>query len=266
MRLVVVLFGCAALSPTIRAEVIALTNGSERCAIDTQGGRVLSYAVDGQELLWMPEGELGDDPIWRHGGIPIAWPWFGRIGKGDENIHGYAWKQPLVVKSRAADGLVLSLKTESAVLEYSIRIDNGLSLALQTTNMSAFDLPIGVAFHPYFRVGERDRTFVSGIDTDAIAVTNAIDRGVRFDAVKPCCAYLLADRARNLLVRISAENSSGVNLWNPGREKQCPGVVPADEWRHFVAVEPYAMGQNRFLVLKPKQVHVLKMKVKTVGD
>jgi D-hexose-6-phosphate mutarotase len=70
--------------------------------------------------------------------------------------------------------------------------------------------------------------------------------------------------ALNRTICVEAENSTGVNLWNPGAEKNCPGVIPGDAWRRFVAVEPYAMGVNRFFVLKPQEKHVLRMKARIV--
>ena len=144
----------------VRAERIELSRDDARCVIETQGARVVSYSVAGQELLWMPKDGLGDDSVWRHGGIPIAWPWFGRIGKGDENIHGYAWKKQFSVKSHSDSAVILELKAGGADLEYTIRLGTVLELELMTFNKSDFDFPMGVAFHPYFRVGERDQTTI----------------------------------------------------------------------------------------------------------
>lgn len=121
---------------------------------------------------------------------------------------------------------------------------------------------LGVAFHPYFRVGERDRVSVEGIYDIPVLVTNAVDRGVKFGAAVPKKTYRIHDAALDRTILIEVENSTGVNLWNPGFEKNCPGFIPGDEWRRFVAVEPYAMGVNRFLVLKPQEKHVLLMKAR----
>lgn len=242
-----------------RAERIELSHADARCVVETQGARIVSYSVAGQELLWMPKGGLGDDPVWRHGGIPIAWPWFGRVGRGDENIHGYAWKKSFSVKSRSDSAVILELKTGGADLEYAIRLGAALELELRTFNGSDCDFPMGVAFHPYFRVGERDRTTVEGVGSAMISVTNAIDRGQKFGRAESRREYRIADSSLDRTIRIVAENPTGVNVWNPGAEKKCPGIIPDDEWRRFVAVEPFAMGLNRFLVLSPGETNVLKM-------
>ena len=246
-----------------RAERIELSHDDAHCVIETLGGRVVSYSVAGQELLWMPKGGLDDDPVWRHGGIPIAWPWFGRIGKDDENIHGYAWKKSFSVKSRSNSVVTLELKTGFADLEYTIRLGTALELELRTVNRSDCDFPMGVAFHPYFRVSERDRTTVEGVDSAAISVTNVIDRGQKFERTELQKEYRIVDSSLGRTIRIVAENSTGVNVWNPGVEKKCPGTILGDEWRRFVAVEPFSMGVNRFHVLKPGQCRVLKMSVGT---
>ena len=246
-------------------ERIALTNGAESCLVDALGGRVLSYRVGGEELLWQGDSAMREGEPWVHGGIPLAWPWFGRIGNGDADIHGYAWKSEFRVVERTAGRVVLSLETESASLRYEIELSDGLSLRAETTNKSGFPYPMSVAFHPYFRVGERDRVSVEGIDAAPVLVTNAVDRGARFVAAAPQRTYLMRDAELDRTVCIEAWNSTGVNLWNPGVEKNCPGFIPGDEWRRFVAVEPYSMGFNRFLVLKPQEKHVLKMRVRLLA-
>lgn len=214
----------------------------------------------------MPRAGLDDNPVWWHGGIPIAWPWFGRIGKGDENIHGYAWKKSFSVKSRSDSAVTLELKTGGADLEYTIRLGTALELELKTFNSSDCDFPMGVAFHPYFRVGERDRTTVEGVGSAAISVTNAIDRGQKFEGAELRKEYRIVDSSLGRTIRIVAENSTGVNVWNPGAEKKCPGTISDDEWRRFVAVEPFAMGLNRFLVLSPGETNVLKVRLSLEGS
>ena len=265
MRSFAILMLVGALAANGRAERVKLESGNARCVVETAGARIVSYSVDGRELLWMPETESGDSRNWRHGGMPIAWPWFGRIGVGDENIHGYAWKSDFSVGLRTASAVVLTLEVESAVLEYAIHLDGALNLELQTKNKSKFDFPMGVAFHPYFRVGERDSTAIEGLAESPVPVTNSVDRSVGFGEALPRHECIIRDNARNLALRIVSEGATGLNLWNPGQGKRCPGVILNDEWRRFVALEPFAMGQNRFLVLSPGESHVLKMSISTAS-
>lgn len=263
MRKAILLSACMAALGASRGELIELAVGDASCTVDTVGARVVSYRVAGEEVLWRPEPSVAVDADvpWAHGGIPLAWPWFGRLGTGDAHIHGYAWRTPFAVTRRTATGVTLTLSTEMAELEYSVALGSRLSLRLRTVNRSSHDFPLGQAFHPYFRVGERDAVRIDGVDRLPICVTNAVDRGVRFEGPRPTYAYRIHDGALNRVLRIEALNSTGVNVWNPGAEKNCPGVIPGDAWRRFVAVEPYAMGDNRFLVLRPGEETVLEMKV-----
>lgn len=259
MRITILLFAAFAQT-TVNASQIALTNGTETCIVDTLGGRVLSYCVEGKELLWRNESPIQVAEEWAHGGIPIAWPWFGRIGAGDAHIHGYAWKREFRVTGRTDSQVVLSLETESLLLKYEIELAHGLSLCVETTSKSDFPYPMSVAFHPYFLVGERDRVSVEGIDAVAVSITNAVDRSVKFEGAAPYRIYRIYDAVFERTICIEAQNSTGVNLWNPGSEMNCPGAIPRDAWRRFVSIEPFAAGINRLLVLEPHGKHVLRMK------
>jgi D-hexose-6-phosphate mutarotase len=111
-------------------------------------------------------------------------------------------------------------------------------------------------------VGERDATVIDGFaDDGSVPVTNSVDRSVRFGLPVPRRECIIHDQSRKLAVKIVSEGATGLNLWNPGAEKLCPGVIPGDEWRRFVAVEPFAMGMNRFFVLSADESLRLKMSV-----
>lgn len=242
------------------AECIVLSNEVSSCEVDVKGACVRSFTVQGREVLWQ-DPQRSQSPIWQHGGIPIAWPWFGRIGFGDESIHGFAWKTVFFVKSRKADELVLELSTKSAFLEYTIRLTRTLSLSMRTVNKSGSPLPVGMAFHPYFCVGERDRAVVEGYTTTPFPCINSMDKSVHFGKVEKWKEYVIRDAVLHRALRITVENSSGVNLWNPGPEKDCPGEISGDEWRRFIALEPFLMGANRFAVLQPNEEIVFTMSV-----
>jgi len=130
MRTVLTAFAALALL-TVRAERIELSKGAAACSLETEGGRILSYRVGSVETLWMPPDPASTDTVWVHGGIPLAWPWFGRIGTGDESIHGYAWKSAFAVQSHASDNVVLALETESALLEYTVALEGPSAIAVK---------------------------------------------------------------------------------------------------------------------------------------
>lgn len=247
----------------VRAESVWLEDGAARCAVDARGARILSYQVEGDEVLWRPAVvKVDENDLWSHGGIPIAWPWFGRIGDGDADIHGYAWKSVFEVVQKSRSGVCLRLSVQALRLDYEIRLEHGdLILSLRTENLSSHPQPFAVGFHPYFRVGESCRSHVLGRDGEMASFENAVDRSIRFAEGKSRWNCTLMDDALARRLDISAENATGVNFWNPGREKKCPGTIEGDDWRHFVAIEPFVMGTNRFIVLKPGEQRSLGMRM-----
>jgi len=60
----------------------------------------------------------------------------------------------------------------------------------------------------------------------------------------------LIGHERKLIFFLFFENATEANIWNPGEEKDCPGMVPGDGWRRFVCIEPTLGEALRPVVLK----------------
>ena len=236
-----------------QADRIDLKTKYASCSVETDGARVMSFkGPDGEEAIWNADPVQMTDAKWAHGGIPVCWPWFGVDGRVD--IHGTAWRRPFAVVSRT-DGkdrceLVLRRDEGDIKLEYTLVLRDTLKLELKTTNLGKSDFSFSAAFHPYFRVGERDRTEVGGVEKAPIPITHALDDVY---PAKPgsCSIYRLHDHSLDRTFYLFFENSTMVNIWNPGAEKNCPGTIPGDEWRRFVCVEPALGDAANPVTLKP---------------
>ena len=77
-------------------------------------------------------------------------------------------------------------------------------------------------------------------------------------------AFLLHDASLVRKIAVECEGASHLNVWNPGAEKNCPGVVPGDEWRRFVCVEPVFMAatDGSPVSIPPGGQRILKMVVR----
>ena len=287
MRRWIAVFVCVA-AVVAWAESVELRTAAARCCVELEGARITSFKVGDKELLWNAEPIQLSAKDWAHGGIPVCWPWFGVDEKGE--IHGYAWKRRFCIRNRREEPdrseMNLYLNSGGARLDYRIALSDVLTLELETTNIGTNDFRFSTGFHPYFRVTERDRSTVSGLDGLAfeddpsrpapergvwhglLAVTASVDRifkvlpksdGARGE--RPFAAKLM-DGPGGGSVSVEAWGASDVNVWNPGFEKNCPGFVPGDSWRRFVCVEPILVGsENGLVVLKPGASRRLKMTV-----
>jgi aldose 1-epimerase len=161
-------------------ESIALEAQSERAVIVPAAGcQCLGYRVGGIEVIAGP----ANPEAWREhphrGGIPILFPWPGRIAdaqftfKGREYrmavneparghaIHGFACERAFRVTRRgpyfvnavldSADNLDLSSTWPwPFVLEIDYEVGNGLRLRARISNTGESAMPFGFGAHPYF--------------------------------------------------------------------------------------------------------------------
>ena len=204
-------------------------------------------------------------------------------------IHGYAWRRRFCIRNRCEGSdrseMNLYLNSGGARLDYRIALSDVLTLELETTNIGTNDFRFSTGFHPYFRVAERDRSTVIGLDGltyeddpsrpapergvwhGTLAMTASVDRIFKvlpkFDGARCALPFAakLTDGPDGGSVSVEAWGASDVNVWNPGFEKNCPGFVPGDSWRRFVCVEPIMVGQEGTVTLKPGASHRLKMTI-----
>ena len=265
------------------AQTIALSAGSSSCAVDLDGARIVSFRCAGDEVLWNATPPQKSAPDWAHGGLPVCWPRFGVDASGA--IHGVAWRRTfrLLERRDGADGsmAVLGLSEGDARLELVIALSDALSVEMKTTNAGTNELFCSFGFHPYFRVAERSKTWVDGLDglrfeddpsrprpergvwKGAVRIEGSIDRIFQIPGGN-CMAFTLHDEPLGRKVAVECEGANHLNVWNPGAEKNCPGVVPGDDWRHFVCVEPVLMAatDGKPVPIPPGGRRTLKMTIR----
>jgi aldose 1-epimerase len=188
-------------------ELITLEAQSECAVIVPEAGcQCLSYRVGGLEVVAGP----ASPEAWRahphRGGIPILFPWPGRIANarfvfnGDEYslpinepargnaIHGFACEQAFRVERRGPYFVktVLDSAEHPAldaiwhwpfVLEIDYEVGNGLRLRARVRNTGKNAMPFGFGAHPYFHAplgdgGSRDALLLQ-LDADSHWVLDA---------------------------------------------------------------------------------------------
>ena len=271
------------------ADTLDLRSGNDVCKVDVEhGARIVSWTVGGKEMLWNPSVPQKDDGKWRHGGIPLVWPWQGDEypdGVTNGPLHGVAWQSPFKVESRkklkAGEELALSLESCGLRADYVIIYSCGsLRLKFKTTNIDKVPRKFAMSIHPYFCLSERNQTVVQGLDglryrdtRDGFA-TNGVwkwampitawtdheffrkDLGLR-------CQVFVAEKA---WLSVRSSDAEAFWVWNPGErwvEIGAPlfGELPDDAWRHILSIEPSTSGMKDAKPLQPGESKVLTAQI-----
>ena len=228
---------------------IALRTKSAECRVSLLGARVKSLSLAGEEVLWSTDAVVHADGKWRHGGMPLCWPWFGwrDVVAGKARIHGFANTRKFTLKSKIetenSAELVLGLRTGSYDLEYRLTLGDGLSVVCRTTNVGTNAVPYGMAFHPYFRIGERNRTVVLGSGGISVCdlAKEPIDHNLAND--QGGFRYSVEDPASARRILLRSFEATGCTIWNccatwPTCGYPLIDAFSPEDWRHYVSVEP----------------------------
>ena len=264
------------------ARTVELHTASASCRVDLDGARILSFRSHGDETLWNDTPAQTNAADWAHGGVPLCWPRFGVDESGA--IHGVAWRRTFAVRGvredRSRSELALGLALGDARLEYTIVLTDALSLELATANTGTNDFACSYGFHPSLLVAERAKSSVAGVDgmsfeddpsrarpergvwRGTLTLEESVDRIFALPESRRG-RFALEDHVRGRTVVVECAGASHLNVWNPGPEKQCPGVVPGDEWRRFVCIEPIFVGgaDGRPVPVPPGGRRVLRMTI-----
>jgi len=147
-----------------------IKSGTTEAVISSLGGTVLSFKVDGQDVLYpwheTPEGK-------ERGGCPVCAPWFGSAPEFGKQKHGYL--RNLEATKVTTDGH----NTEFSFIQYgdskypwwlsytlrhAIKEKQLLSYLYvrRLNNRALGDAPINPAFHPYFIGNGNDTPVIMG--------------------------------------------------------------------------------------------------------
>ncbi|MDF5612629.1 D-hexose-6-phosphate mutarotase, partial [Vibrio parahaemolyticus] len=147
--------------------------------ISLYGGHVVSFTPEGQEdLIWMSEKAVFDGKAALRGGIPVCWPWFGRIAAP---AHGFArtaeWE--LVEHRENHNGVIVELAlfpTEEIHdiwphmfdARLVIEVGDELKVTLKVMNIDDEAWTFSGALHTYLNVGDIKQAQTTGMGAEYI--------------------------------------------------------------------------------------------------
>ena len=294
MKKVVSLAFAIGMTSPVMADSVKLETEQATAEVSLQGGRILSFKVKGDEVLWRPKAWRLDGDDWAHGGLPLCWPWFGVKGPDLKNMHGFVRTQTFALRRKVLDPkrceLVLGLSSNEATrkrwphdfdLEYRIILTDRLRLELKTTNTGKEPFQLTTGFHPYFAIGERDRTTVTGTDgmkfCDSRVTTEfgSVWKGdmpltATFDHVfvepRATAFHAILDPVRRRKITLSSSGAAQLVVWCPGAEdpaeaNPAPGELAIGDWRHLACVEPAILWREAERTVAPEATHVLAAEI-----
>lgn len=252
------------------APVAVLVAPGGAAEVSLYGAHVLSWRPTGQPpVLWLSGSYRAVEPgSPTRGGIPVCWPWFGKVADPAMPMHGCVrtemWSFAGAECDAETTAATFSLEETPATLalwphrfhlELKVTVGKTLDVALTTTNTGDETFAITEALHTYFRVREIADTLVTGFDgqpyldkapggvdgfqNGAIAFAGETDRIYH----RHSGAAIINDSGCGRRVMIAKRGSGASVVWNPWIEK-CARLsdMEPDDWHRFVCVETANAG------------------------
>lgn len=236
---------CASHGP----DEVLLQSDNGTAVVSAAGATITSYVPKGgAEVFFAAPGFIAGCESFSHGGMPIAWPWFGRKDGANDSktIHGLARRLAWKVEYRNSTNVVMSLDSGKCTrrffpydfrLVYSVSLGESLFVSLMMTNTGSRAYSISAGFHPFFRV--TNNTNISVFGCAGISRVRP-----RTDADFPAGDkhYAIVDLAMSRRIELSATGTDAVCVWNDFA--QWPEVYAKGGGTQFCCVEPIFCGKD----------------------
>lgn len=263
------------MSLPLFAALVTLTNLFGSVSVDTHGARIVSYVPKGGSEVF---ATFRDGT----GGMPICAPWFASLGPVGGRRHGVARYQDFTVVRLRENGDMSSLELETCSDEatrrefpydykvsVALRLGRTLSVALHVHNAGCEPMPVSLAFHPYFRVGDAPSCHVTGVGAEALPVLPGPSHVYPFPTDRR--TFALVDPVLGRTLEFVSGGDRQIAIWTPGespsaasRAKTTSTFAPG-EWRGFVAVENGLLSAENIVQLKPGGTYILERTIREVG-
>lgn len=263
-------------------KIVRVIHEKAEAGISLHGGHVLWFKPQGQDdVIWLSDNAEFDTEKAFRGGIPICWPWFGRIAAP---AHGFArtsqWT--LIDHRENHHGVIVSLGLEQnertlAIWPHqfqarvNIEITETLKVTLDVSNTDTKPWVFSGALHTYLNVGDIHQTQTTGMGSeyidslldakvcqggDVLTLTDTIDRVY----TSPTDQIEVQDDQlqRTLVVKNQGDNSAV--LWNPWAQgAQGMGDMTDDGYLTMLCVESalHAPSNEMGKTLQPGESHQL---------
>lgn len=218
-------------------KIIRVAHPKATADISLHGGHVLSFKpTDQADVIWLSEKAEFDPAKAFRGGIPVCWPWFGRIAAP---AHGFArtslWH--LVEHRETEHGVIICLGLEEsqetmAIWPYTfqarlyVEISEKLKVTLEVSNTDNKAWQFSGALHTYFNVADIRESVTTGMGPEYIdslqdskvcqgstqlQLTDTVDRVY----TQPEDTIEITDPKNSRTIVIKNKGDNSAVIWNP---------------------------------------------------
>ncbi|MCP3697762.1 MAG: D-hexose-6-phosphate mutarotase [Aliivibrio sp.] len=261
-------------------KIVRIIHDKAEAAISLHGGHVLSFTPKGQDdLIWMSKEAIFNPEKAIRGGVPVCWPWFGRIANP---AHGFARNSTwtLIEHRENENGVMVVLGLEASEetkaiwpfefeARLTVEIGDQLKITLDAKNTDDKAWNCSGALHTYLNVADINATTITGMGLsyidgllegkvcpggDTLSINAAVDRVY----TQPENTVLVSDTQRTLSVTNTGHNAAVI--WNPWIEgAESMGDMNNDGYQTMVCVEStyHATSLETAKVIQPNESFVL---------
>lgn len=273
---------CVTIVEKDSVKIVRVQHDKATAGIALHGGHVVSFKPSGQqELIWMSDTAIFDGKAALRGGIPVCWPWFGRIAAP---AHGFArnseWE---LVEHRENDqGVIVELGLLATEENHQIwphlfsarlivEVSDQLKVTLKVDNIDDTPWRFSGALHTYLNLGDIRQAKVTGMGPEymdslqneevmiggaELMLSDTIDRVY----TQPESAILISDPALNRTLKVENQGHNSAVLWNPWAEGATNmGDMPDNGYETFLCVEStlHAPTIDQGKILQPGESYEL---------
>lgn len=260
----------------MNAKSILLTSGPSNCEIlPDRGALVTKLRLGDTEILWMPNDFSPEQSSWPGGGLPICFPFAGRVWASGNlyhyNLKGTTYPMPLHGFAFASSFQQSTLEKNSATLVlvdspgsrqlYPFAFSLSLLFTLEETalvvkatiknsSQTTDDMPVALGWHPYFNLEKSDVATLSASSRQYHVVTPVGAAGKRSETSQlgpkpwsihqPLFNSLILTDLESAKASLTAEKQPRPIHLESGPKGRFPHLVLwSNQLNQFYCVEPW---------------------------
>lgn len=248
-------------------------------AVSLQGAHLLFWQpiTESTPVIWLSQKAIFKHGKAIRGGVPVCWPWFGKLG---DPMHGFAriveWTLDSCKEDENGVELVLSLTNNQQTQAFFTKPFNvwltiHLGKTCQITLSCQGDFEATSALHTYFGVNNIANVVVKGLGKtyeERLAVVNkpAIEGQLTFnqevDRIYNNANKIITISDGDRTIQLTNTEASDVVTWNPWIDKSKSMADFADEeYQSMVCVETACINKPLKLSMMQKTTYGFKIEL-----